>query len=113
MDWESEDTAVVDPAAAVVRVCDDLCKTCIFRPGNLMNLEPGRVQEMTQGAIADEGHIVCHSTIGTSDPAICAGFARHPVGSLRSMALRFVKAGLLKIKWITPTGVHDKGVDGD
>lgn len=104
MNWEPEDTAVVDPAAAVVRVCEDLCTTCIFRPGNLMRLEPGRVQGMVQNAIANEGHIVCHSTIGTDAPAICAGFARHPVGSARSLALRCARAGLLTTVSIKPPG---------
>ncbi len=101
MTWEPEDTRVVDPDGTL-RVCADLCPTCIYRPGNLMNLEPGRVRQMTQDAIANEGHVVCHSTLGTPAPAICAGFERHPQGGIRSLALRFAAAGRLRIVRITP-----------
>ena len=92
---------MADQAAAVVRVCADLCGTCIYRPGNMT---PVTVQEMTRSAIENEGHVVCHSTLGTPAPAICAGYARHPVGGDRSLALRFARAGLLKIVKVTPPG---------
>ena len=85
MTWEPEDTQVVD-LDGTLRVCADLCTTCIYRPGNLMSLDPGRVRQMTQEAIASEGHVVCHSTLGTPAPAICAGFERHPQGGARSLA---------------------------
>lgn len=67
-----------------------------------MNLQPGRVKEMVDAAVADEGHITCHQTLGTPEPAICAGYAEHPVGRVRSMALRFLRAGILRLKSITP-----------
>ena len=92
---------VFDATTGTVRICADLCTTCIYRPGNLMDLAPGRVKEMTDGAIAQEGHIVCHKTLGTPEPAICAGFEAHPK-SHRSFALRLVRAGVLKLKRITP-----------
>lgn len=57
-----------------VHVLDDKCLTCIFRPGNLMRLEPGRVKGMVQGAVGDGSCIPCHSTLGTASPAICRGF---------------------------------------
>jgi hypothetical protein len=69
---------IFDVHTGTVRICADLCTTCIYRPGNLMSLAPGRVKEMTDGALADEGHIVCHKTLGTPEPAICAGFEQHP-----------------------------------
>lgn len=87
---------VADPATATVRICAARCGTCIFRPGNLMLLEPGRVQQMVRDAISSEGHIVCHSTLDTEAPAICAGFAAHPQGSRASLALRFVAAKVLR-----------------
>jgi hypothetical protein len=92
---------IFDVHTGTVRICADLCTTCIYRPGNLMSLAPGRVKEMTDGALADEGHIVCHKTLGTPEPAICAGFEQHPK-SHRSLALRLVQAGVFKIKRITP-----------
>ncbi|WP_329214829.1 hypothetical protein OG352_05285 [Streptomyces sp. NBC_01485] len=95
-------TDVADGPTGVVRQCTVLCDTCIYRPGDLAHLAPGRVQEMTQAAMADEGHIVCHATIGTPTPAICAGFARHPIGAARSLALRIVRAGGAVLQLITP-----------
>jgi hypothetical protein len=54
-----------------------MCDTCIFRPGNLMNLEPGRVEEMVAGA-ADNGCIPCHEHLGSDTEPVCAGyFKRH------------------------------------
>ncbi|MFE9770622.1 hypothetical protein ACFYOV_02850 [Streptomyces sp. NPDC005931] len=93
---------VADPATWSVRVCEDRCTTCIFRPGNLMNLEPGRVAGMVNRAVADEGHIVCHKTLGTEAPAICEGFAAHPRGRAASLALRLARAGVLEIILVQP-----------
>ncbi|GGY13001.1 hypothetical protein GCM10010384_18260 [Streptomyces djakartensis] len=91
---------VADPVTWSVRICAGRCGTCIFRPGNLMRLEPGRVAEMIASAIAEEGHIVCHATLGTRAPAICAGFAAHRNGSARSLALRLARARVLRIVWV-------------
>ncbi|MCK7627261.1 hypothetical protein MUU72_29905 [Streptomyces sp. RS10V-4] len=93
---------VADPATWTVRVCQDRCTTCIFRPGNLMNLAPGRVANMVNRAVADEGHIVCHKTLGTTAPAICEGFAKHPRGRAASLALRLARAGVLRIVLVQP-----------
>ncbi len=62
-----------------VHVLADRCSTCIFRPGNLVHLEPGRVKNMVDDCVSDEsggGNIPCHSTVWTRDvqPAICRGF---------------------------------------
>ncbi|KAB1989825.1 hypothetical protein [Streptomyces triticiradicis] len=93
---------VADPATWTVRVCGHRCATCIFRPGNLMNLQPGRVAEMIKKAVASEGHIVCHKTLDTATPAICAGFATHPQGRIASLALRLAQAGVLRIVTADP-----------
>jgi len=100
-EW-GEGAHVFDADTGTVRLCDDLCTTCIFHPGNRMSLEPGRVREMLAEAVANEGHIVCHKTLGTAEPAICGGFAATPVGAARSLALRLVRAGILRLKRITP-----------
>lgn len=59
-----------------VHVLAAQCKTCIFRPGNLMRLEPGRVRGMVRDAIRDQAAITCHDTLHRSDvrPAVCRGF---------------------------------------
>lgn len=59
-----------------VHVQSEKCSTCIFRPGNLMRLEPGRVKGMVDGAITDGTVITCHKTLyGQSEQeAVCRGF---------------------------------------
>ena len=59
-----------------VHILSRKCATCIFRPGNLMQLEPGRVREMVDGAIACDSAIVCHDTLDrrTRENAVCRGF---------------------------------------
>ncbi|MEU6142382.1 hypothetical protein ABZ848_18665 [Streptomyces sp. NPDC047081] len=82
---------VADPFTGTVRLCARRCGTCIFRPGNLMDLQPGRVTDMVTRASRAEGHIVCHATLGTATPAICRGFADGPDQG-RSLALRLARA---------------------
>jgi len=52
------------------------CSTCIYRPGNLMHLEPGRKDRMQADAIADGGVIPCHQTIhgNRRQESVCRGF---------------------------------------
>ena len=65
-----------------LRVCADMCPTCIFRPGNLMHLRPGRVRRMVDQALADDSAIVCHDTLHGSE-AVCRGFFdRHHADTL-------------------------------
>lgn len=56
-----------------VHVCRSMCKTCIFRPGNLMQLRPGRKDQMVRNATRAESAIICHSTL-ESEQAVCRGF---------------------------------------
>lgn len=59
-----------------VYVCAEMCATCVFRPGNLMELKPGRLKGMSRDATAQDSVIPCHSTLyGQQDhQAICRGF---------------------------------------
>jgi len=58
-----------------VHVMERKCATCIYRPGNLMSLEPGRRDGMQADAIRDEGVIPCHKTIHLGgDESVCRGF---------------------------------------
>jgi hypothetical protein len=91
---------VFDEKTMEVRLCADLCNTCIFRPGNLMHLDRGRVAQMARDSRAKEGHIVCHSTLGTEQPAICRGYA-DKADHGRSLALRLGRA-MRTIREITP-----------
>lgn len=67
-----------------VHVCVRKCSTCIYRPGNLMHLSPGRKEGMEAEAVAGEGVIPCHKTLGQGE-AICRGYfdtQKHNVGLL-------------------------------
>ncbi len=58
-----------------VRVMKEKCKTCIFRPKNLMQLRPGKVESMIKEAISEpHGSIVCHSTLYANEQAVCKGY---------------------------------------
>jgi hypothetical protein len=55
------------------------CSTCIYRPGNLMKLAPGRKDSMQADAIKDGGVIPCHQTIEAytgerGEENVCRGF---------------------------------------
>lgn len=66
-----------------IHVCAEQCDTCIFRPGNLMNLRSGRVREMVDAAKADDSSIVCHKTL-EGENAVCRGFFdKHPTRPLK------------------------------
>jgi len=80
-----------------VHVCSRLCDTCVFRPGNLMSLNPGRLREMVEEARRSESGIVCHSTLGTGANAVCRGFYdRYPTQPLQ------IASRLGRIRWQEP-----------
>jgi hypothetical protein len=56
-----------------LRVCREMCSDCVFRPGNLMRLRPGRVRGMVRDAIRDDSFIPCHQTLD-DEQAVCRGF---------------------------------------
>lgn len=57
-----------------VRVMKEKCATCIFHPGNLMSLRPGRVKDMVDSATKADSAIICHSTLNKEEQAVCRGF---------------------------------------
>lgn len=60
-----------------VHVQAAMCDTCIFRPGNLMQLQPGRVASMVEQATEAQSCIPCHKTTHGQDKrgeAVCRGF---------------------------------------
>lgn len=74
-----------------VHVMADKCSTCIFRPGNLMRLAPGRVKEMVDGAVADGSVIPCHKTIHGSaeQEAVCRGYYDGQVDKVLALMLAY------------------------
>lgn len=68
-----------------VHVCASKCSTCIFRPGNPMKLEEGRVDRMVRESIEAGSGIICHQTLD-GDNAVCRGFFdvhKHEVQALQ------------------------------
>lgn len=58
------------------RLLADRCATCVFRPGNLMHLQPGRLASLVADNLAAGAVLTCHSTLHgqTEDEAMCRGF---------------------------------------
>jgi len=72
----------------LVHVQARMCDTCIFRPGNKMDLRDGRVEQMVRDAARNQSCIPCHQTLEFSDGAagqsVCRGFFdRHPTAPLQ------------------------------
>lgn len=70
-------TSVLDPETGRPRVLSEECSDCVFRPGNLMHLRPGRLKELVEANTSQGAGLTCHQTLpGISDqaPAWCRGF---------------------------------------
>lgn len=59
-----------------IHVAATMCDTCIFRPGNLMDLQEDRVEGMIAEATEKDSCIPCHkTTYGQAEgEAVCRGF---------------------------------------
>jgi hypothetical protein len=62
-----------------VRVLSERCATCVFRPGNLMHLRPGRLRELVRENLAAGALLTCHDTLSYGahpevGEAVCRGF---------------------------------------
>ena len=71
-----------------VHVLADRCSTCVFRPGNLMHLEAGRLKDLVEVNTANDSALICHQTLPYSntgaEPAVCRGFFdKYPTLPLR------------------------------
>ncbi len=77
----------------MVHVMEKKCVTCIFNPGNVMNLRPGRVREMVEDAVRDDHLIYCHKTLD-GEAACCRGF----FDSHKTSALQIAER-LERISW--------------
>lgn len=59
-----------------IHILSERCTTCVFRPGNLMHLPPGRLQDLVESNRAADTAFACHQTIygQTPDEALCRGY---------------------------------------
>lgn len=74
-----ESISVADHKQRKTRVLSRQCDSCIFRTGNPMLLEPGRLRDMVNDALSTQKFIVCHDTLPYGPhprfgPAVCRGF---------------------------------------
>lgn len=81
-DLDDETTRPEPYRDGYVHVMADKCSTCVFRPGNLMHLEPGRLQSMAADVQETGIPFSCHQTLPYSSQkyldhyggaALCAG----------------------------------------
>lgn len=85
--------SVGDPVTMKSRLLSRQCATCIFRPGNLMHLDEGRLKDMVRAAART--YVICHDTLPYADhpgvgPAICRGFYdRYDTFALQVIRLLF------------------------
>lgn len=74
----SDDNDVLDTATGRPRLLSEQCSTCIFRPGNPMNLRPGYLKEIVEANVAAGAGLTCHQTLaahpGEAPPSWCRGF---------------------------------------
>jgi hypothetical protein len=93
---------IIDRATGKVRVFDDKCSTCVFRPGNLMFLREGQFEEIIAANLKAGALLTCHQTLpyaGTGiEPTACGGFWKSY--GLQTMAGRLAKAmiGIIFVK---------------
>ncbi|MEU4677932.1 hypothetical protein [Micromonospora sp. NPDC023737] len=105
-----EELNVGDPVLGKSRLMSRQCDTCIFAPGNRMNLGPGRLRALVTQAREQGSYIVCHDTLPhylypQAKPAICRGFADR----YRTRALQLIERlwGFVEVDPPQPSAQHD------
>lgn len=87
-----------------MRVMTAPCSTCIFRPGNLMHLNPGRLADMAREVKAKDGYVTCHKTLDRRprQRAICRGSFDRFKTQIIQMAER-----MKFIEWVDPADFEE------
>lgn len=60
-----------------VHVMAERCSTCVFRGGNLMRLEEGRLKDLVEQNRKADTALICHKTIYEEEyvqKAVCRGY---------------------------------------
>lgn len=62
-----------------VHVLTEQCSTCVFRAGNLMHLQSGRLKDLVESNRSEDTALTCHQTLEYGDydvpgNAICRGY---------------------------------------
>lgn len=71
--------SLIDPVTGRPRVLSEMCSDCVFRPGNLMNLKPGRLKDLIESNCGPDAQgLHCHQTTYGQNPetglSLCRGF---------------------------------------
>lgn len=61
------------------QLLSERCNTCVFRVGNLMHLQPGRLKDLVDSNLASQSLLICHKTLDHGEhpefgKAMCRGF---------------------------------------
>ncbi|MFJ2112317.1 hypothetical protein ACIOEX_10545 [Streptomyces sp. NPDC087850] len=79
MEEETGSDSIIDAESKRLRVMADKCATCVFRPGNLMALEPGVLARIVNQNNERGAWLTCHATLPYgANPgfgqAVCHGY---------------------------------------
>lgn len=75
------------------------CPTCIFRPGNLMHLQSGRVKDMLDKTRRADSCIPCHESMEDDLQAVCRG----QFDVLKTTPLQLAERLGCVVWWVRPT----------
>jgi hypothetical protein len=88
-DDDDEYPPTVLDAKSMLHVMREQCSTCIFRPGNKMQLREGRMRDLTAQTDASDSNVICHQTLDQDVGALCAGSVDRRAGQMVRIAERF------------------------
>lgn len=73
-------------------VMPEMCDTCIFRPGNKMDLRPGRLLDLTSECDRKDTNVVCHKSASLmgelDDDYFCRGSVDRRPGQMARIIFR-------------------------
>ena len=71
-----------------LRIMREQCSTCIFRPGNPMYLQAGRLRDMVESTRRADNNVICHQSLSEPYGALCRGSVDERPGQLARIAER-------------------------
>ena len=83
---EPEDGPPPSHDSAGLHIMASQCSTCIFRAGNLMQLRPGRMADLTAATDRADTNVICHQTLERPVGALCRGSVDRRMGQMARIA---------------------------
>lgn len=86
------------------QLMSEKCDTCIFRPGNPMRLQPGRLQDVIRANQEAQTLLTCHKTTYGQHPEIGESYCRGYYDSYgeRALATRLARTMGLRFTEVDP-----------